>query len=72
MLNYAKQVKRTGGLGGYPEFEDLTITIVIDGDWNLLSFGIKENYSAIKGIRASCSGVLDYTVKINDTVEMPV
>lgn len=72
VLNYAKQVKRTGGLGSFPEFENVTFSVVMDGNWNLISFSIKENYSAVKGIRAKCTGVLNYTVTINGEVEMPV
>ena len=72
VLNYAKQMKRTGGLGGYPDFSSISFSVVIDSNWNLLSFSIKENYSAIKGIKAPCSGVLNYTITINGDVEMPV
>ena len=72
VLNYARQVKRTGGLGSYPEFSNIEFTVVIDGDWNLRSFSIKENYSAVKGIKARCAGTLDYTVTLNGSVEMPV
>lgn len=72
VLNYARQVKRTGGLGSYPEFTNIEFSVVMDSDWNLISFSIKENYSAVKGIRARCSGVLNYTVTLNSQVEMPV
>lgn len=72
VINYSKQVKRTGGLGSYPEFEKITFSVVIDSDWNLISFGVKENYSAVKGIRAKCSGTLNYTVTLNGEVDMPV
>lgn len=72
VLNYARQVKRTGGLGSYPEFTSISFSVVIDSDWNLISFSISENYSAVKGIRAKCSGFLNYTVTVNEQVEMPV
>lgn len=72
VLNYTRQVKRTGGLGSYPEFTSISFSAVIDADWNLISFSIKEKYSAVKGIRASCTGVLNYTITINHDVEMPV
>ena len=72
VLNYAKQMKRTGGLGGYPVFNTIKFSVVIDSDWNLISFSIKEDYYAIKGIKAYCSGELNYTVTINGDVDMPV
>ena len=72
VLNYAKQVRRTGGLGSFPEFENVTFSVIMDGDWNLKSFKIVENYSAVQGIRAKCAGELNYIVTVNCEVEMPV
>lgn len=72
VINYSKQVKRTGGLGGYPEFQFINFEVTIDGNWNLLSFTITERYKAIKGISVECNGKLSYTVSINEEVEMPV
>ena len=72
VINYSKQVKRTGGLGSYPEFHEIIFTATIDGDWNLLSFSIKEEYKAVKGISVTCKGKLDYIVTVNCDVDMPV
>jgi len=72
VINYAKQVKRTGGLGSYPEFEFINFTATIDSDWNLISFTIEEQYKAVKGISVICKGKLDYAVTINNEIELPV
>lgn len=73
VLNYSKQVRQTGGLNSFPEFEYIYFTATIDSDWNLLTFSIREKYSATKIVAtATCVGTLDYTVTINGDVEMPV
>lgn len=73
VINYSKQVRRTGGLSGYPEFEYVNFTVTIDENWNLKSFTIQEKYYALKmGAKANCNGVLNYTVTINNDVQMPV
>ena len=59
MLNYVRQVQQTSGLGSAPTFESVKQTITIDGEWNLISISIEENYSVLYGgISAGCSGTL--------------
>lgn len=73
VLLYHKQVRRTGGLEGDPEFEYVTITVTIDEDWNLVSTDIEEKYTAIKfGLPNKCVGTLYSTYKFNDAVTLPV
>lgn len=72
IINYSKQIKRTGGLGSYPQFNYINFTATIDSDWNLLSFTITEEYKAVKGLSVTCKGRLNYTVTVNCDVDMSV
>ena len=72
VLLYYKQVRRTGGLEGDPEFEYVNLTVTIDEDWNLVSSYIQEKYVAIKfGLPNKCVGTLYSTYKFNDEVTLP-
>lgn len=73
VLNYVYQVKRTGGLSALPEFKNITQTIVIDENWNLISIDVSESYSAVAfGMKFSCSGTLKTTFTYNCDVTFPV
>lgn len=73
VIRYARQVKKTGGLGSYPEFSKITQTITIDKNWNLVSIDVKEEYSAVAfGMKVGCSGSLLSMFSFNGDVEMPV
>ncbi len=74
VLRYARQVRQTSGLSSYPEFDTVTQTITIDGDWNLVSIDVHETYSVVAfGIPASCTGTLltYYYFNVDDVV-LPV
>ena len=59
VLRYARQVRQTSGLSSYPEFNSVTQTITIDGDWNLISIDVRETYKVVAfGVPASCTGTL--------------
>ena len=59
VLRYARQVRQTSGLSTYPEFNSVTQTITIDGDWNLISIDVRETYKVVAfGVPASCTGTL--------------
>ena len=73
VLRYAKQMKKTGGLGSYPEFEYVKQVITIDKDWNFISIDIKEQYSAVAfGMKVGCSGTLFNEFTFNGEVALPV
>lgn len=73
VIRYARQVKKTGELGSYPEFSKITQTITIDKNWNFISVDVKEEYSALKyAMKVSCSGSLLNIFSFNGDVEMPV
>ena len=59
VLNYYRQVRRTGQLEADPYFHNITQTIVMDKDWNLISTYVEEDYNAVKmGFGVGCSGNL--------------
>lgn len=72
VINYVKQVKFTGGLQSYPKFNKISQTITIDGEWNLVSIEINDQYDAVVGIKASCTGYLKNYYTFNQPIEMPV
>lgn len=74
VLRYARQIRQTSGLSSYPEFDTVTQTITIDGDWNLVSIDVHETYSVVAfGIPASCTGTLLTYYEFNvDDVVLPV
>ena len=56
-----------------PEFKNITQTIVIDENWNLISIDVSESYSAVAfGMKVSCSGTLKTTFTYNCDVTFPV
>lgn len=73
VLNYVYQVKRTGGLSALPEFQNISQTIVIDENWNIVSIDVSESYSAVAfGMKVHCSGTLKTTYNYNCDVVFPV
>lgn len=72
VINYVKQVKQTSGLNNFPEFNNISITIVLDENWNLCKFNSKENYRVVYGmLKPSCKGTLNLDFTINDPVTLP-
>lgn len=73
VIKYARQVRRTGGLGSYPEFSKVSQTITIDSDWNIVNIEIYENYSAVAmGMKVGCKGYIMNTFKFNGDVTLNV
>ena len=59
VLNYYKQVKRSGGLEADPVFTSIVQTITIDENWNFISIDTEEKYTAVKfSMGAKCTGTL--------------
>lgn len=72
VINYVKQVKQTSGLNNFPEFNNISITIVLDENWNLCKFNAEENYRVVYGmLKPSCKGTLNLDFTINDPVTLP-
>lgn len=72
VLNYIKQVKRTGGLSTYPEFKSLKTTFTITPDWQLVKMNVVEVYKAVKmGMTPTITGTIDFDITINQPIEMP-
>ncbi len=60
VLNYYKQVKRSGGLETDPVFTSIEQTITIDENWNFISIDTVEKYTAVKfSMGAKCTGTLN-------------
>lgn len=73
VINYAKQVKKTGGLSAYPEFSSIQQEITIDSNWNLIEINVREEYSAVAmGMKVGIVGTLDTFFKFNIDVTLPV
>ncbi len=72
VLNYIKQVQRTGGLSTYPEFKSLQTTFTITPDWQLVKMNIVEVYTAVKvGMKPTITGTLNFDFTINQPVQLP-
>ena len=72
VINYVKQVKQTSGLNDFPEFSNISITIVLDENWNLCKFNSEENYRVVYGmLKPSCKGTLNLDFTINEPVTLP-
>ncbi len=67
VLNYYKEVRRTGGLDTDPEFNSIKFIATIDSKWKLISTEVFESYSAVKIIRVNCKG----TIKIDYEFDLP-
>lgn len=72
-INYTKQVRKNGGLGSYPEFTNITLTVTIDSNWNFISIQAKEYYSAIAyGMKVGCDSSLTYDYTFDSEIILPV
>lgn len=72
VLNYIKQVKRTGGLSTYPEFKSINTKFTITPDWQLVKMEIVEVYKAVKmGMTPTITGTLNFDFTINQPITMP-
>ena len=66
VLNYYKQVKRSGALEADPTFTSITQIVTIDQNWNFVSFDTTENYTAVKfSMGAKCTGTLYTELEFN-------
>ncbi len=72
VLNYIKQVQRTGGLSSYPEFKSLQTTFTITPDWQLVKMKIVEVYKAVKiGVSPTITATINFDFTINEPIELP-
>lgn len=72
VLNYIKEVKTTGDLSDYPTFSDITLTFVIDENWNFVEYSTVENYRVVyAGLKPKCTGTLSLKFEINKPVTLP-
>ena len=66
VLNYYKQVKRSGSLEADPVFTSISQVITIDDEWNFVSFDTTESYTAVKfSMGAKCTGSLHTEFQFN-------
>ena len=72
VLNYIRQVKRTGGLATFPEFKSINISFTITPDWQLVKMNIVEVYKAVKmGMTPTITGTLNFDFTVNQPIIMP-
>lgn len=73
VVNYVKQVKMTSGLSDYPNFDNVTMKVIIDENWNLVRTEVVENYRvSFSGLRPKCKGILNTDYVINHPVTLPI
>lgn len=72
VINYVKEVKTTGDLSDFPTFSDVTLTFVIDENWNFVEYSALENYRVVyAGLKPKCTGTLTLKFEINGPVTLP-
>ncbi len=72
ILNYYKEVRRTGGLEADPEFYSVKYTATIDSRWNLITTEVSESYKAVKfGMGVTCNGTILIDYQFNVDVTLP-
>ncbi len=73
VLNYYKEVRRTGGLEADPSFYSIKYIATIDDEWNLITTEVFESYKAVKfGMGVTCNGTIKIDYDFNlDEVIMP-
>lgn len=72
VIKYIKQVKQTSGLSDYPTFNDITLDVVMDEDWNFRKVNIVENYRVVySGLKPKCKGTLNIDFTVNKPVTLP-
>ena len=73
VLNYVKQVRLTSGLSGYPTFDDVTYTVLMDENWNFVRTEVVENYRIpYGGLQPKCKGTLNTNYEFNIPVNLPI
>lgn len=73
VLKYAKQVKKTGGLSTYPEFERIALTVVMDRNWNFVTIDSFEFYSAVAyGMKVTCDSHLTFNYTFDGEVTLSI
>ncbi len=72
-LYYVREVKQKSGLESYPEFFDITYTIMIDENWNFVHTEVIENYKVVAfKAPANCQGTMSSDYIFNQPVKLPV
>ncbi len=70
-IRYHKQVMLTSGLTSKPKFDDISIKVYLDENWNFLRTEILEHYTVKYGIPAPCEGTLNTDYTFNEPVTLP-
>ncbi len=70
-IRYHKQVMLTSGLTSKPKFDDISIKVYLDEDWNFVRTEITEHYTIKYGIPAPCEGTLNIDYEFNKPVTLP-
>ena len=72
VINYVKNMKETGNLGDYPKFnEDISVKIVMDSNYRILTFSSSENYKVKKGIWVNAVGDLTNVFTYDQNFAIP-
>ncbi len=72
VLRYYKQVMQTSGLKDAPKFDDVSIKIYLDADWNFVRTEVVEHYTVLYGVPAPCTGTLNTDYIFNQPVTLPI
>lgn len=73
VLNYIKQVRLTSGLSGYPTFDDVSLTVYMDENWNFVRTEVVENYRIpYGGLQPKCKGTLNTDYSFDIPVTLPI
>lgn len=72
VIEYVKNMKETGGLGDYPRFtENVSIEIVMDPNYRILTFTSNEKYEVKKGVWLAATGTLTNTFTYDENFAIP-
>lgn len=72
VLKYIRQVKRTGGLASYPEFDYIKQTYTMNSDWQILNVAVEEEYWATKmGAKPLIHAEIVTNFTYNEPVTLP-
>lgn len=72
VINYVKNMKETGGLGDYPRFKtNISIKIVMDSNYRILTFTSNEEYEVKKGVWMPAVGTLTNTFTYDQDFVIP-
>ena len=77
VLRYYKQVMQTSGIDDFPTFESVSVTILLDADWNYVRSEVVESYVVKypvgrQKINAPCKGTLNTDYVFNGPVTLPI